>query len=202
MKETTQLQGKSKLLDLKSNVVLAFLEKFQLTPEQLQVLAGPPMDSGHARISQREIGWEFFEAMNRVKEIHEDCKVLLHMSKQRAGLEIMESMAMHLESGYEQLYHWVQNQCSLMTSEVLDLNSNLRQGLKELRSRPILFQYCIDEYSIARRMSLVQSFIDALTREKNSNRPIELHSHDPAVTCSSSGGCIKIKSCCCVSWIW
>ena len=188
LKETTQLQGKSKLLDLKSNVVSAFLEKFQLTPEQLQVLAGPPMDSGHARISRREIGREFFEAMNRVKEIHEDCKVLLHMSKQRAGLEIMESMAMHLESGYEQLYHWVQNQCRLMTSEVLDLNSNLRQGLKELRSRPILFQYCIDEYSIARRMSLVQSFIDALTREKNSNRPIELHSHDPVRYCSDMLG--------------
>lgn len=179
LRETTQLQGRSKLLDLKSRVASTFLDKFQLTPQQLQVLAGPPDGVRHGGISHRQIDGSFFEAMNRVKEIHEDCKVLLHMSKQRAGLEIMESMAMHLESAYEQLYHWVQNQCRLMTGEMLDLNANLRQGLRELHNRPILFQYCIDEYSIARRMALVQSFIDALTRERNSGRPIELHSHDP-----------------------
>lgn len=188
LRETTQLQGKSKLLDLKSRVVTTFLEKFQLTPQQLQVLAGPPDGIRHGGISHRQIDSSFFEVMNRVKEIHEDCKVLLHMSKQRAGLEIMESMAMHLESAYEQLYHWVQNQCRLMTGEVLDLNTNLRQGLRELRNRPILFQYCIDEYSIARRMALVQSFIDALTRERNSGRPIELHSHDPVRYCSDMLG--------------
>lgn len=188
LRETTQLQGRSKLLDLKSKVVQTFLEKFQLTPEQLQVLAGPPAGVQHRGVSHRQIDSSFFEAMNRVKQIHEDCKVLLHMSKQRAGLEIMESMAMHLESAYEQLYHWVQNQCRLMTGEMLDLNANLRQGLKELRNRPILFQYCIDEYSIARRMALVQSFIDALTRERNSGRPIELHSHDPVRYCSDMLG--------------
>ena len=188
LRETTQLQGRSKLLDLKSRVVSTFLEKFQLTPEQLQVLAGPPAGTQHRGISHRQIDSGFFEAMNRVKQIHEDCKVLLHMSRQRAGLEIMESMAMHLESAYEQLYHWVQNQCRLMTGEMLDLNANLRQGLKELRNRPILFQYCIDEYSIARRMALVQSFIDALTRERNSGRPIELHSHDPVRYCSDMLG--------------
>jgi hypothetical protein len=188
LRETTQLQGRSKLLDMKSKVVATFMEKFQLTPEQLQVLAGPPESTRHGSISHRQIDGSFFETMNRVKEIHEDCKVLLHMSKQRAGLEIMESMAMHLESAYEQLYHWVQNQCRLMTGEMLDLNANLRQGLKELHNRPILFQYCIDEYSIARRMALVQSFMDALTRERNSGRPIELHSHDPVRYCSDMLG--------------
>lgn len=195
LRETTQLQGRSKQLELKSKVVSTFLEKFQLTPQQLQVLAGTPggmrqggMRQGSMSHRHRDIDGNFFAAMNRVKEIHEDCKVLLHMSKQRAGLEIMESMAMHLESAYEQLYHWVQNQCRLMTGEMLDLNANLRQGLKELRNRPILFQYCIDEYSIARRMALVQSFIDALTRERNSGRPIELHSHDPVRYCSDMLG--------------
>lgn len=189
LRETTQLQGKSKLLDMKSKVVLKFLQKFQLTPQQLQILAGPPEGFGHVgRTSHRQIDGDFFRVMNRVKEIHEDCKVLLHMSKQRAGLEIMESMAMHLESAYEQLYHWVQNQCRLMTNDMPDLSANLRQGLKELHNRPILFQYCIDEYSIARRMCLVQSFIDALTREGTSGRPIELRSHDPVRYCSDMLG--------------
>lgn len=188
LRETTRLQGKSKLLDMKFKVVSAFLEKFQLTPQQVQILTGHAGFFGHTGRSQRQIDSNFFDAMNRVKTIHEDCKVLLHMSKQRVGLEIMESMAMHLESAYEQLYHWVQNQCRLMTNETLDLSANLRQGLKELHNRPILFQYCIDEYSIARRMSLVQSFIDALTREGSSGRPIELHSHDPVRYCSDMLG--------------
>lgn len=188
LRETTQLQGKSKTLDMKSKVVSTFLEKFQLAPQQLRTLVGPPEGSRYRDMSNQHIDSEFFDAMKRVKAIHEDCKVLLHMSKQRVGLEIMESMAMHLESAYEQLYHWVQNQCRLMTSEVLDLNTNLQQGLRELQNRPILFQYCIDEYSIARRMSLVQSFIDALTREGTSGRPIELHSHDPVRYCSDMLG--------------
>lgn len=188
LRETTQLQHKSKVLDMRSKVVSTFLEKFQLTPQQLQVLAGPSVGSAHTGTGHRQIDAEFFKVMNRVKEIHEDSKVLLHMNKQQAGLEIMESMAMHLESAYEQLYHWVQSQCRQMTSESIDLNSNLRQGLKELKNRPILFQYCIDEYSIARRMSLVQSFIDALTREGQTGRPIELHSHDPVRYCSDMLG--------------
>lgn len=194
LRDTSELQGRTKLLDMKSKVVSTFLEKFQLTPSELQLLAGPSegsirgISSGSSSSHRVVLDKEFFNVIKRVKEIHKDCKVLLHMSKQRAGLEIMESMAMHLESAYEQLYHWAQSQCRQMTGEVPDLNSNLRQGLKELRNRPILFQYCIDEYSIARRMALVQAFMDALTREGNSGRPIELHSHDPVRYCGDMLG--------------
>ncbi len=188
IRETSQLQTKNKQLDMKSKVVLSFLDKFQLTPQQYQVLAGPPGGLSRTGSSYGHIDGDFFDAMERVKEIHKDCKVLLHMSKQRAGLEIMESMAMHLESAYEQLYHWTQNQCRQMTSDSPHLGPNLRRSLKELRNRPILFQYCIDEYSIARRMSLVQAFIDALTSEGNSGRPIELQSHEPVRYCGDMLG--------------
>ena len=187
LRETSQLQCKSKLLDMKSKVASSFLHKFQLSPKQLQLLSGTP-EGGLGFGSQGQIGDEFFEAMHRVQEIHEDCKVLLHMSKQRAGLDIMESMAMQLESAYERLYHWTQNQCRLMTGEVPDFNTNLRCALKELKKRPILFQYCIDEYVIARRTALVQSFIDALTRDGTSGRPMELHSHDPVRYCGDMLG--------------
>lgn len=188
LRETSQLQCKSRLLDMKSKVASSFLDKFQLSPEQLRLLSGAPERLGMGMASHGQIGDEFFQAMHRVQEIHEDCKVLLHMSKQRAGLEIMESMAMQLESAYERLYHWTQNQCRLMTGEVPDFNANLRRALKELQKRPVLFQYCIDEYVIARRTALVQSFIDALTREGTSGRPMELHSHDPVRYCGDMLG--------------
>ena len=183
LKETAQLQTKNKQLEMKSKVVSAFLEKFELSPEELQVLVGP-----QNRNRSNPIGDDFFKVMEKVKRIHEDCKALLRTSQQRAGLEIMESMAMHLESAYEQLYHWTQSQCRTMNAEVPEWNTNLRQSLKELSNRPILFQYCIDEYSIARRMALVRSFIDALTREGSTGRPIELHSHDSVRYCSDMLG--------------
>lgn len=184
LKETAQLQSKNKQLEMKLKVVDSFLCKFELKPEELNLLSSRHGSSG--RVGQ--IGEEFFKVMDKVKRIHENCKCLLRTSQQRAGLEIMELMAMHLESAYEQLYHWTQNQCRTMSTDLPETNPTLRCALKELQHRPILLQYCIDEYSIARRMALVRCFIDALTREGSSGRPIELHSHDPVRYCSDMLG--------------
>lgn len=185
LKETAQLQSKNKQLEMKSKVVDSFLNKFELKPEELNLLSNRHGSSGSG---VRQIGEEFFKVMDKVKGIHENCKCLLRTSQQRAGLEIMELMAMHLESAYEQLYHWTQNQCRTMSTDLPETNPALRCALKELQHRPILLQYCIDEYSIARRMALVRCFIDALTREGSSGRPIELHSHDPVRYCSDMLG--------------
>ena len=182
LKETAELQSKSRELEMQSRVVSAFLEKFQLSPDESEAI------SGSYRAKANAVDDRFFAAMQRVRGIHEDCKVLLRTSQQRAGLEVMESMAMHLETAYEQLYHWCQSQCRSMSTEFPEINPTLRRALKELRERPILFQYCIDEYGIARRMALVRSFIDALTREGNTGRPIELHSHDPVRYCGDMLG--------------
>ena len=182
LKETSELQSKSRELEMQSKVVSAFLDKFQLSPEESEVIRG------RYRTQNGAINDKFFSAMERVRHIHEDCKVLLRTSQQRAGLEVMESMAMHLESAYEQLYHWCQHQCRTMNTDFPEISVTLRKALKELKERPILFQYCIDEYSIARRMALVRSFIDALTREGNTGRPIELHSHDPVRYCGDMLG--------------
>lgn len=184
LKETSQLQAKNKQLEMKSKVVETFLDKFQLKPEELSVISERHGNGSGAA----HIGEEFFKVMEKVKGIHENCKCLLRTSQQRAGLEIMELMAMHLESAYEQLYHWTQAQCRSMSTDVPGTNPTLRCALKELQQRPILLQYCIDEYSIARRMALVRCFIDALTREGSSGRPIELHSHDPVRYCSDMLG--------------
>lgn len=178
LRETSELQAKNRKLEMKAKVVGAFLSRFELSQEERQVLSG----------SGGGIDDKFFSTIERVKQIHEDCKVLLRTSQQRAGLEIMEAMAMHLEAAYEQLYHWTQNQCRMMNTDFPETSANLRRALKQLRERPILFQYCVDEYSIARRMALVRCFIDALTREGTSGRPIELHSHDPVRYCSDMLG--------------
>ena len=53
---------------------------------------------------------DFFLALTRAKAIHNDVKVLLRTNQQTAGLEIMESMALHLETAYERLYRWTQGE--------------------------------------------------------------------------------------------
>ena len=167
LNETAELKARGRSLDMKGVVVDSFLKKFQLTQAEIGILVGGA------------VGEELFAVLQRVKCIHEDCKLLLRTSQQRVGLEIMESMAMHLEEGYERLYHWTQAQCRTMTGDLPSSSPTLRRALQELKERPILYKYCVDEYVLARRSALVQSFIDALTRGTNSGRPIELVSHDP-----------------------
>lgn len=179
LKETADLKRRARILDVSSKAVDAFLSKFELLPEELNALKS---------VQREGVSDKFFQAVGRVRAIHEGCKVLLRSSQQKAGLEIMESMAMHLETSYEQLYHWTQGRCRSMNSEVPDINKDLRRALEELKDRPILLQYCLDEYRLARRMTLVRLFIDALTREGSSGRPIELHAHDALRYCSDMLG--------------
>ena len=167
LNETAELKARGRNLEMRKVVVNSFLLKFQLSDEEVGILVGGGIDE------------KMFTVLQRVKRIHEDCKILLRTSQQRVGLEIMEAMAMHLEEGYERLYHWTQAQCRTMTSDLPSSTSILQRALQELKERPILYKYCVDEYVLARRSALVQGFIDALTRGSGGGRPIELVSHDP-----------------------
>ena len=171
LRETSEMKAKGKKLEMKAAVVDKFLKRFQLSDDEVLILS-----SG---ANSRKIDNEFFDVLHHVQSIHEDCKVLLRSSQQRAGLEIMERMAMRLEEGYERLYHWTQSQCRSMTGDLPTSSSVLCRALNQLKERAILYKYCVDEYVLARRGAVVQSFIDALTRGNNGGRPIELVSHDP-----------------------
>ncbi|XP_013406875.1 conserved oligomeric Golgi complex subunit 6 [Lingula anatina] len=170
--QTTQLQTESQRLQMRAQVADAFLAKFQLKPEEVKILRGTRDGALHP---------DFFKALARVKQIHTDCKVLLRTNQQTAGLEIMESMALHQESAYERLYRWTQNECRALSNESPDISSQLCLGLEALQDRPVLFRYSLDEFGTARRTAIVRGFIDALTRggPGGTPRPIELHSHDP-----------------------
>ncbi|CAK8682972.1 unnamed protein product [Clavelina lepadiformis] len=186
--KTSDLQAEGHKLELHSELAEAFLDRFQLKPEEAKVFRG-------ARDGQLHPG--FFNALDKVKRIHGDVKVLLRTNQQTAGLEIMEQMALQQESAYERLYRWSQSQCRTMTSDSLDITPMQQQAMKALQNRPVLFSYTMDEYNTARRGAVVRGFIDALTRGKSGPvqassgdispdvpthggpRPIELHAHDP-----------------------
>ncbi|XP_068689708.1 conserved oligomeric Golgi complex subunit 6-like isoform X3 [Montipora capricornis] len=170
--KTTKLQGESQRIQMKETVAGEFISRFQLRPEESQALKGT---------KNGPITENFFQALGRVREIHNDCKVLLRTKQQTAGLQIMEAMALHLESSYEKLYRWTQDECRSLTGDLPDLSGMLSRAMAALEDRPVLFKYTLDEYGTARRTAVVRCFIDALTRggPGGTPRPIELHSHDP-----------------------
>lgn len=170
--KTTKLQSESQRIQMKETVAGEFISRFQLKPEESQALKGT---------KNGPITENFFQALGRVREIHNDCKVLLRTKQQTAGLQIMEAMALHLESSYERLYRWTQDECRSLTGDLPDLSGLLSRAMAALEDRPVLFKYTLDEYGTARRTAVVRCFIDALTRggPGGTPRPIELHSHDP-----------------------
>lgn len=113
----------------------------------------------------------------------------------------MKATSEQMEAGYKKLYRWVQFELRQFTREgQLDVSATLREALRRLRDRHSMFRsvchfaahWCwsalTDSYRDAvqtlthtRSSSLLQSFLDALTRGGPNGlpRPIEIHAHDP-----------------------
>lgn len=170
--KTTKLQAENHRLETRAQVADAFLEKFQLTSDEMSILRGT---------HEGPLTEEFFKVLTKVKQIHNDVKLLLRTNQQTAGLEIMEQMALLQETSYERLYRWAQNECRTLTQESCDISPILSQAMEALQDRPVLYKYTLDEFGTARRSAVVRGFIDALTRggAGGTPRPIEMHSHDP-----------------------
>ncbi|XP_044300161.1 conserved oligomeric Golgi complex subunit 6 isoform X1 [Varanus komodoensis] len=170
--KTTKLQAENQRLEQKAQIADAFIVEFQLSPEEMNVLRGT---------RDGPVTETFFKVLGRVKQIHNDVKILLRTNQQRTGLEIMEQMALLQETSYEQLYRWAQGECRALTQESCDISPVLAQAMEALQDRPVLYKYTLDEFGTARRSAVVRGFIDALTRggPGGTPRPIEMHSHDP-----------------------
>lgn len=97
IRRTSTLQGEKDLLDLKRDVLAAFLHRFQLSAEETYALS-----------DAEPVSKEFFTALSRVQSIHKDCRLLLTGEHQNAGLTIMEAMAAEQEASFEKLYRWTQ----------------------------------------------------------------------------------------------
>ena len=172
---TSELRKEGRRIEMRQEAARSFIDKFQLTPRQEQVLkSGGSMGNNSTQLDE-----EFFGALKRVQEIHSKVKVLVRSNQQTAGLEIMEEMALFQETGYEKLYRWSQAQTRSLTQDEIEVSLSLQRSMAALSERPILLRYTLDEYAAARKSTIVRGFIDALTRGTRSQKPIELHSHDP-----------------------
>ncbi|CAN1306268.1 Conserved oligomeric Golgi complex subunit 6 [Linum perenne] len=167
---TERLKQDLEVTTQRQEIVSCFLRDYQLSSEEINALR------------EEDLKEDFFKALSHVQEIHSNCKVLLRTHHQRAGLELMDMMAVYQEGAYERLCRWVQVECRKLgdvdNPEVGDL---LKTAVRCLKERPVLFKYCAEEVANMRHNALFRRFISALTRGGPGGlpRPIEVHAHDP-----------------------
>ncbi|CAA2999327.1 conserved oligomeric Golgi complex subunit 6 [Olea europaea subsp. europaea] len=167
---TERLKQELENTTLRQEIVSCFLRDYQLSNDEINALR------------EEDLNENFFKALSHVQEIHTNCKVLLRTHHQRAGLELMDMMAVYQEGAYERLCRWVQTECRRLgdvdNPEVCEL---LKTAVRCLKERPVLFKYCAEEVANMRHNALFRRFISALTRGGPGGlpRPIEVHAHDP-----------------------
>lgn len=74
-------------------------------------------------VQEEGVGERFFEALERVRVIHRNCRELLRGRHQRAGLELMDAMALHQEAAYERL---CRRACRRLPSSLLLSDTKIR----------------------------------------------------------------------------
>ncbi|KAI9244465.1 oligomeric Golgi complex subunit 6-like protein [Phascolomyces articulosus] len=171
IEQAHNIQDRSSACDTRLLIVDKFLEKFTLSEQEINTLCS----------SAVPIDGEFFVALDHLKQIHSDCRVLLMTQNQQAGLQIMESMALHQETAYEKLYRWTQYESrASFGRDSIDVSTLMTKALHALRHRPVLFQTILDDLAVARREAVGRAFMNALTRggPGGTPRPIELQAHD------------------------
>ncbi|XP_059663088.1 conserved oligomeric Golgi complex subunit 6 [Cornus florida] len=167
---TERLKQELEITTQRQEIVSCFLRDYQLSNEEINALR------------EEDLNENFFKALSHVQEIHANCKVLLRTHHQRAGLELMDMMAVYQEGAYERLCRWLQAECRrLGDTDNPEVSELLKTAVRCLKERPVLFKYCAEEVANMRHNTLFRRFISALTRGGPGGlpRPIEVHAHDP-----------------------
>lgn len=153
LEQSAFLQEQKKKVVVKRRVLAAFRQKFALDDSELQILtSAEPIDEA------------FFSCLSKVTAIHENCSVLLVADTQTAGLEIMETMAKHLDSGYAKLHRWILKELKSTTAGATEANVLLRKALTVLFGKRDLYEKTLDHVSDSRRRVVVADFDQARTR--------------------------------------
>lgn len=168
LERTEALNAELAANERRAALVADFLDKYQLSPDEVVLLREGDVSSD-----------AFFAALRRVATIHANCRSLLRRHHQRAGLELMDAMALYQESGYERLCRWACGAAKQLGS-ASDAPPQLSRALAALSSRPALRRAAVEEAASVRQHALFGRFIGALTRggESGAPRPLEQHAHD------------------------
>lgn len=175
LEEATDLMKQRQQTETKQQILNAFNTHFLLSEEEVSSLtstAEPVTDA-------------FFQALARVKRIHDDSQLLLGSEDQQLGLEILEQSSKRLNAAFQKLFRWTQKELRTLDLEDPQLSTAVRRALRALAERPALFQSCLDFFAENRERVLSDAFYAALTGGSAQStgpalgKAIELNAHDP-----------------------
>ena len=177
LEESSAMMTQRQQTETKQQLLGAFTSHFLLSDAEVTALtstAEPVTDT-------------FFQALTRVKKIHDDSQLLLGTEDQHLGLEILEQSSKQLNAAFQKLFRWTQRELRTLDLENPQLSTSVRRALRVLAERPALFQSCIDFFAENREQVLSDAFYAALTggsAQRNVGGPalgkaIELSAHDP-----------------------
>ncbi|KAK9292352.1 hypothetical protein L1049_020318 [Liquidambar formosana] len=145
---TERLKQELDITTQRQEIASCFLRDYQLSNEEISALR------------EEDLNENFFKALSHVQEIHANCKILLRTHHQRAGLELMDMMAVYQEGAYERLCRWVQAECRrLGDTDNPEVGELLKTAVRCLKERPVLFKYCAEE-ALASERELVLVLLD------------------------------------------
>ncbi|XP_013133497.1 PREDICTED: conserved oligomeric Golgi complex subunit 6 [Papilio polytes] len=162
--QTTKLKEERKKTKKKLLWVDAFVKEFQIAPEQIKIL-----------YNVTPLTLDFFNTMSQIEKLYENCKILVKHWYQTPAFEIMEMIGLQQEVAIEKLYHWTIGACLLVDSPN---NALVPKALGKFENRQVLFSNIIDEYCNARKATVVQLFIDVLTKGNNNSKPLEFYANE------------------------
>lgn len=175
LEEAKSLLAQRQDTEIKAQLLKAFDRHFVISDETFRVLTSSAIG----------VGFPFFSALEKVKRVYGDCRILLGSENQSLGLQLMEKCSRTLNAAYQKLYRWIQNEFKAIDFENPQINSLARKALRTLAERPSLFQSCLEVFADARDHALSDGFYTALTGSPGLNdrsqgaKPIQFSAHDP-----------------------
>lgn len=180
MKNASELEAKRNSCSQQSKEIGAFLQRYELSNEEIRILREGAIDS--PRTSKK-----FFEALSRLRLSYKECKEMVEKHRQSVGFELLELLGSHQDSAYERLFDWVKVKCENLenvNTSAEDVDTLLQVAIQYLKDFPVYYSQCQELIATAQRTKLVQRFVVALTHGSggggagSSFRAIEMHSHD------------------------
>ena len=175
--EASDLLRQRQQNDTKQELLDAFTKHFLLSEDELSSLTS----------TAEPVTDVFFQALTRLRRIHDDSQVLLGSEDQQLGLEILERSSKQLNAAFQKLFRWTQKELRTLDLEDPQLSNAVRRALRALAERPALFQSCLDFFADNREHVLSDAFYAALTGGLPQTaaggpalgKAIELNAHDP-----------------------
>jgi len=176
MSKATELETNRNNYMKQSEEISLFLNRFQLSPEEVDMLYRAPIDDNQGKNS-------FFGSLNRLQTAYNDCKQMVDQYSHSAGYELLDILGQHQNIAYQRLFDWLKIKCEVNaeSSSAGDIDNTTQLAIKYLRSVPMFVAQCQDIVINSRRSQLVQRFVVALTQGGSGgriSRAMDLHAHE------------------------